>query len=83
MLLNDPQYVEASRGLATRVMSAESSLDQQLRSVFRLAARRPASDAELDVLRDFYSAERAAFAASPENTARYLDVGIVAGRYGP
>jgi hypothetical protein len=77
VLLNDPQYVEASRGLATHVMRASSALDEQLRGVFELAARRSASDAELEVLREFYSAERAAFAASPENAARYLDVGIV------
>jgi hypothetical protein len=77
VLLNDPQYVEASRGLATRVLRSAPEGDGQLREVFRLAARRAPSDAELAVLRDFYTAERAAFAASPDDTARYLDVGIV------
>jgi hypothetical protein len=77
VLLNDPQYVEASRGLATRVMRTQISVDDQLRGVFKLAARRNAGDAELGVLREFYAAERAAFAASPDDTTRYLDVGIV------
>jgi hypothetical protein len=77
VLLNDPQYVEASRGLATRVLRSASELEDQLGAVFRLAARRSASEAELAVLRNFYAAEHAAFAASPENTARYLDVGVV------
>jgi hypothetical protein len=78
VLLNDPQYVEASRGLATRVMRSATALDDQLGGVFELAARRSPSDAELAVLRDFYADEYATFSASPENTARYLDVGVVA-----
>jgi hypothetical protein len=78
VLLNDPQYVEASRGLATRVMRSTKALDEQLAGVFKLAARRSASEAELAVLSDFYAEEHAAFSASPENTARYLDVGVVA-----
>jgi hypothetical protein len=77
VLLNDPQYVEASRGLATRVMRTQRSVDDQLRGVFKLAARRTAGDAELGVLREFYAAERAAFAASPDDPTRYLDDGIV------
>jgi hypothetical protein len=75
--LNDPQYVEASRGLAARVMREQSAVDERLRGLFKLAARRSAGDAELDVLREFYAAEQAAFAASPDDTARYLDIGIV------
>jgi hypothetical protein len=77
VLLNDPQYVEASRGLAARAMRSPTALDEQLASVFKLAARRSATEAELAVLRDFYADEHAAFEASPENTARYLDVGVV------
>jgi hypothetical protein len=77
VLLNDPQYVEAARGLATRVMREQTELDIELGSVFKLAARRSPTAAELAVLRDFYTAERAAFAASPDDAARYLDVGIV------
>jgi hypothetical protein len=77
VLLNDPQYVEAARGLATRVMRERGALDDRLRTLFRLAARRPASDAELAILRDFHAAELAAFAASPDATARYLAVGVV------
>jgi hypothetical protein len=77
VLLNDPQYVEAARGLALRAMREQAALDDQLRTVFHLAARRAASDAELEVLRTFYAAERTAFAASSDATARYLGIGIV------
>jgi hypothetical protein len=78
VLLNDPQYVEASRALATRAMRSSSGVDDRLKSVFVLAARRAPNDDELGVLRDFYAAELAAFAGSPQDTERYLDIGVVA-----
>jgi hypothetical protein len=59
-------------------MRSTSVLDEQLAGAFKLAARRSASDAELAVLREFYEDEYAAFSASPENTAHYLDVGVAA-----
>ena len=57
VLLNDPQYVEASRASRHARHARRERVDAQLAAVFRLAARRPASDAELGVLRDFYAAE--------------------------
>jgi hypothetical protein len=76
VLLNDPQYVEASRALAQRAVGAVDDLDSQLAALFHLAARRAPSEAELGVLRDFYAAELAAFRQSTEAAERYLDVGI-------
>ncbi len=51
VLWNDPQYVEAARGLAQRTMQqVKSGLDDQLAAMFRRAtSRRPDSD-ELDIL---------------------------------
>jgi hypothetical protein len=77
VLLNDPQYVEASRALAARVMTAHEALDEQLAEVFTLAARRAPNAAELAALREFHAGELAAFAASPEAVARYLAIGVV------
>jgi hypothetical protein len=77
VLLNDPQYVEASRALAARVMTQSTELDEQLAAVFRLAARRAASDAELAALREFHAGELAAFAAEPAAVVSYLAIGIV------
>ena len=76
VLLNDPQYVEASRALAARVLAGNSNVDEQLTAVFRLAARRSPSDAELAALREFHSGELEAFAASSADVDRYLAVGI-------
>jgi hypothetical protein len=76
VLLNDPQYVEASRALAERAMHASADLGTQLATVFRLAARRAPSPAEAAVLRRFFDAEREAFASSPEAAEKYLHVGV-------
>jgi Protein of unknown function (DUF1553)/Protein of unknown function (DUF1549)/Planctomycete cytochrome C/Concanavalin A-like lectin/glucanases superfamily len=77
VLLNDPQYVEASRALAARAMHAHAGLDAQLILMFRLAARRTPSAGELDMLRDFFAGQHAEFAASAEATERYLDIGVL------
>lgn len=77
VLLNDPQYVEAARGLATRAMREHEEVDAQLRDVFHLAARRAPNEAELGVLREFYDGEHAAFAAAAETAERYLAIGVV------
>jgi hypothetical protein len=76
VLLNDPQYVEASRALAARVLRSNDDPDARLEQLFRLGARRTPEAAELGVLREFYETERAAFAESPDAAAAYLDIGI-------
>jgi hypothetical protein len=78
VLLNDPQYVEASRALATRAMHAADELDVQLERMFRLAARRAPSMTELDTLRAFFEVQHAEFLASNEAVAAYLDIGVLA-----
>jgi hypothetical protein len=77
VLLNDPQYVEASRALAQRALAAGGTLDAQLTAIFHLAARHAPSIAELGALREFYEAELATFRASTDAAARYLEVGIL------
>jgi hypothetical protein len=78
VLLNDPQYVEASRALATRAMHAADELDVQLERMFRLAARRAPSMTELDTLRAFFEVQHAEFLASDEAVDAYLDIGVLA-----
>jgi hypothetical protein len=75
VLLNDPQFVEAARGLAQRVLTAEADPDAQLSLAFRLLTSRTPHTAELAVLRELFDAERARFAASPEDAAALLSVG--------
>jgi len=76
VLLNDPQYVEASRALAAGVMAQSADADAELTSVFHLGARRAPNAQELKTLREFYDAELAKFRADAEAATRYLAIGV-------
>ena len=75
VLLNDPQFVEAARALARRVLTAEGETDARLALAFRLLTSRAPEHDELAVLRELFDAERARFAASPDDAAALLGVG--------
>ena len=57
VLLNDPQYLEAYRSLATQVLKSEGTQPAQLRKVFRLATRREPKPGELTPLNAYYDAQ--------------------------
>jgi hypothetical protein len=76
VLLNDPQYSEAYRKLAERVLKTTPDRDRQLVTLFRLATRRHPSPGELNRIRQFRDAQAAHFAASPAEAAQLLAVGV-------
>ncbi len=53
-LMNDPQFVEASRALAERVMKASSSVDHRLQLTYRLLTSRNPSSREMFLIKDMY-----------------------------
>lgn len=76
-LLNDPQFVEAARFLAERMLTeAGDSPEERLNHAFNLAVSRPARPEELAVLRDLYEKELAGFAGDPERAQALLGVGL-------
>jgi hypothetical protein len=77
VLMDDPQYVEAYRVLAAGVLRRENVLDVQLRTVFRLAARRTPRTEELAALRDYYDAEVRRYAADPSAAAALVRMGVM------
>jgi hypothetical protein len=77
-LLNDPQFVEAYRVLATHVLQAGSDPDVQLTTLFRLATRRKPRVEELDILRTYYKGEEARYTASKEDALKLLRTGVTA-----
>ncbi len=50
VLLNDPQFVEAARALAERVVREETAPDRRIALAFRLATSRKANGAEMGIL---------------------------------
>jgi hypothetical protein len=51
-LLNDPAFVECTQALGLRLIQISGGREQRLRQAFPLCLGRPASKAELDVMRD-------------------------------
>lgn len=76
VLLNDPQYVEASRVLAQRLLTeGGDTLQQQLAYGFRLLTSREPEPAELDLLASLYEAENEVFTNDPQAARDLVRVG--------
>jgi mono/diheme cytochrome c family protein len=75
-LLNDPQYAEAYRVLATRAMATSGNKDQQLALVFRLGVRRRATGEELATIRRYYESQIARFSAAADDAKAFVNVGV-------
>jgi hypothetical protein len=75
-MLNDPQFVEAARLLAERMMrEGGSSPAERLRHGFRLVTARQPTPAELDVLLSLHRQQGSRFSAEEGRAARLLQVG--------
>jgi hypothetical protein len=76
VLLNDPQYLEASRMLAERMLKEGGDrLDQQISYGFRLMTSRKPVEPELQLLEELYKTELKSFQNSPAAADSLLQVG--------
>ncbi len=75
VLLNDVQFVEASRGLAERMVKQSGDDAARLRWGFKECTSRPATDEELVVLAEMLGRERARYAADEGAAVEYLASG--------
>jgi hypothetical protein len=73
--MNDPQFVEAARHFAQRVMAGAETDRDRAALAFRSATARQPSEKELGVLLRFLHAERSKFFGSPENAKSLLAIG--------
>ncbi len=76
VLLDDPQYVEAYRVLAAKVLSAPGDADAQVTTIFRLATRRRPAANELARLRTYYDGQLQRYAKDPAAAADLLRSGV-------
>jgi hypothetical protein len=75
-LLNDHQFVEASRALAQRILLEGGKTDaDRLRYAFLLATARPPGADELKVLQGVLDQDGATYRKNPEAAAKLLGVG--------
>ena len=77
VLLNDPQYVEAARALASRVIVRES-LDerQQIATAFRWLTSRMPEEVELDALLDLFREQVVEFEQDLSGARDLVSVGV-------
>jgi hypothetical protein len=77
-LFNDPQFVEAYRLLASRVLQLQDDPAGAITLLYRLATRDHISAGQLTALQDLYQQQLAAFSLEPERAAMLLGVGVTA-----
>ncbi len=77
LLLNDIQYVECSRQMASRIHREQSQLNdaQKLQHLWRMATGRQPQQVEKDDLLEFLNEMLEYYRANPEAAARLLEVG--------
>ena len=74
--LNDPQFVEAARVFAARILREGGDTDEKrINHALRLATGRHASPREIQILANTLSIKKAAFTADVETAKQYLSVG--------
>ena len=76
VLLNDPQFVEASRALGQRIMlHGGSGEDERIRFAFRAVLSRAPNSREAELVRRTLHRELERFQRDPQAAAAYLAIG--------
>ena len=75
LLLNDPQYVEAARALASRSWHERDSTEGRISYAFRSLLGRSPSPAELGVLLGLFEEQRGEFRSGRADASAYLSIG--------
>lgn len=76
VLLNDPQYVEASRLLASRMIGMAAGKDQKgIEYGFRAVTSRKPAENELKVLSSFLEKQKQVFANNPDQAKAHVQIG--------
>ena len=74
VLMNDKQYVEASRHFAQRIMSeGGESVDEQLTWAFLTVTTRQPREQELHVLKQVYLQQLATYESDPQEATAFID----------
>jgi len=73
--LNDPQFVEAGRALAQRLIQSGGDTSKRIDFGYRLATSRPAEAREVEILTALLEEHRTRFLKNPESAKHYLSVG--------
>ncbi len=76
VLLNGPQYIEAARGLAERLLMGDANeVEPMLESAFRTLTSQSATDQQVAVLRKLYDTQVSYFKEDGKRARSYLSIG--------
>ena len=76
VLLDDPQYLEAFRVLATHVLKSQTTPEAQISMAFRLGTRRQPRADEMAALRDYYDAQLERYGQDRPAAMALIAVGV-------
>jgi hypothetical protein len=76
-LMNDPQFVEAYRVLASHALEQNADTGAEITTIFRLARRQRPTSEQLALLRQYYEGELAHFRSDPAGADSLLKVGVM------
>jgi hypothetical protein len=82
VLLNDPQYIEASRVLAENLMVNYKDVNSRLKNGYKWATGRSPEKGELNILHKFYTEEAGRFSKNVEDAEVYVSTGSLEPRKG-
>lgn len=75
VLLNDPQFIEASRVLAENLIQDYRNVDERLKIGYKLATGRNPNASEMATVQKFYNSERNRFQKEQEDAVAYVSTG--------
>ncbi len=76
VLMNDPQYVEASRKLAERMMRETGNTPEaRISYAFKALTSRPPRPQELELMKELYAGELEVFQRNPKRIKELLSIG--------
>ncbi len=76
VLLNDPQFVEASRTFAQRILKeAPKNTAERIRFAFEECTARPPTASETAIIMNTLKRERANYSAKPASASAFLEIG--------
>ena len=73
--LNDPQFLEAARVLAQRLLNQEDRNAKLINNTFKAIISRPARPQEVTLIKQLYAEELADFIKNPKRAQELLSVG--------
>ncbi|MFK7911645.1 MAG: PSD1 and planctomycete cytochrome C domain-containing protein [Akkermansiaceae bacterium] len=75
VIMNDPQFVEASRRLAERALKEAKTTENRINLIASALLARPMSNDELDVVKLTLGRAKEKFTATPEDAQKLINVG--------